>query len=253
MLNVKNNFLNLTVCATGSFLAFAMLTSAQTVTLTQNSAYSYSDGGAFNAVTSGAFAQNYAPSATQGGGFQTFCIESTVTFAPNTTYYYDLAQQDSTGRPLTLGAAYLYYDFATGQLAGYTDTPTEAGLLQAAIWELQGGQSLSGFPSYATDPFYGLATNAFGGAAGAAAAANGAYNVDVLQLWDSPTSQIAGTDDHQNQLVYLGASVPDTASTGLLFGLAGVSLVLISRRMTTPQLVAVTVSSRRAAPTRRSC
>jgi hypothetical protein len=247
MRNVKISFSNVTAMAVAGFLASAMVASADnTVTLTQNPALSFADGGAFNAATSGSFAQNYAPVATQGGGFETFCIESTVTFAPNVTYYYDLSQQDSKGRSLTLGAAFLYYDFATGQLPGYftaSDTSTEAGLLQSAIWELQYNQSMSDFPSYTTDPFYTLATNTFGGAAGAAAPSDGAYNVDVLQMWDSPTSQIPGTDDHQNQLVFLG--VPDAACTGALFGAAALSLVMASAALKRRQLALIPIRSRR--------
>jgi len=245
MRNVKNRFSNLTALAAGSLVASATVASAQdTVELTQNPSLSFGDGGAFNAVTTQDFAQNYAPVATQGGGFETFCIESTVTFQPSTPYYYVLSQDDSMGRALTMGAAYLYSQFATGQLPGYftgSDPSAEAGLLQSAIWELQYGQSMSDFPSYTTDPFYALATNHLGGVAGAEAPSDGAFDVDVLQMWDSPTSQIPGTDDHQNQLVYLG--VPDNAYTGALLGAAALSLGLISRNLRKQQLAPAAIRS----------
>ena len=218
--------------------------------LTQNPSRSFQAGGAFDAVTSQDFAQNYSALATVGGAFETFCIESTVTFAPNVTYYYDLTQEDSMGRSLTMGAAYLYSQFATGQLPGYftaSDRSAEAGLLQSAIWELQGGQSMGDFPSYTTDPFYTLATNEFGGLAGAEAASDGAFNVDVLQMWDSPTSQIPGTDDHQNQLVYLG--VPDTTYTGAMFGVVIASaLALIAQNGQGRKPARVVVRTRRGKP-----
>jgi hypothetical protein len=247
MRNVKITVSNLTALAAGGLLTSATVASADnTVVLTQNPALSFADGGAFNAVTTGDFAQNYSPLATQGGGFQTFCIESTVTFEPNTTYYYDLSQQDSFGRSLTIGAAYLYSRFATGQLPGYftsPDTSAQAGLLQSAIWELQYGQSMTNFPSFTSDPYFMLATNEFGGLIGATAAANGAYNVDVLQMWDSPTSHVTGTDDHQNQLVYLG--VPDTANTAALFAAASLCMALVYRRVNQPQPAPVSIRASR--------
>src|ERR1700761_3754268 len=120
MRNVRISLKNVKAAAVGGLVAPAIVASAQnTVMLTQNPTQSFSDGGAFDAVTSQNFIQNYAASATDGGAFETFCIESTVTFAPNVTYYYDLTQADSAGRPLTMGAAYLYYQFATGQLPDY--------------------------------------------------------------------------------------------------------------------------------------
>ena len=151
---------------------------ANTVTLTQGT-YSYSDGGEFTAVTSpGAFVGNGYVAATKnsaGTGFQTFCMESQVYFSPGTVYSYTLGQmsQPLTGGgigsnlPLSTGAAYLYYQFATGNLTGYdyntANTPgdqaarkADAGALQAAIWLLQGGQVVSGFP-LGNNSYYDLA------------------------------------------------------------------------------------------------
>lgn len=203
---------------------------ANTVELLQNASYSYLDGGAFNAFTTENFAQNYASTASLGGGFQTFCIESTVNFNGGQTYYYDLSDVDSLGRPLTLGTAFLYSQFATGVLPGFFTDPdrsAQAGELQAAIWGLQYGQTLSGFPDYTTDPYYLYALGQVGGLTAAETANNETYNVEVLQMWDSDTSHIAGVDDAQNQLVYLG-TVPDSANSALL--LAGGALALGAAR-----------------------
>src|SRR5581483_1892629 len=138
-----------------AFAVSAGVVRANSIVLTQNP-YSYSVGGEFSAhVTGDNFVQNYAPAATYNGDFETFCVEVAVDFNPGQTYTYSLSQFDSQGRALTLGAAYLYYEFATGQLStlafdssasgyDYTDTATrnqDAGLLEAAFWALQGGQS----------------------------------------------------------------------------------------------------------------
>lgn len=180
-----------------------------TVVLTQDS-YSFGVGGEFNANTTGRFLDNYNPMATVGTGFETFCIETTVDFYPNQTYTYDLTQVDSRGVALTMGAAYLYKQFAMGTLANfdYTDQAirnADAGALQAAIWWLQGNQTYSGYPDPTTDIFYEDAISALG-AANAVLPENGQYGVDVLQMWD-------GNVAAQNQLVV----VPDNSATiGLL-------------------------------------
>jgi len=228
----KTKVTNLTVLAAGGLLASVFNATADTVELTQNPALSFGDGGAFDAVTATAnFAQFYAPEALDGNAFQTFCVEQSVLFWPEQPYYYVLAQSDSQGRTLTMGAAFLYFEFATGKLTGYFggNLATEAGLLQSAIWGLQGGQTGAGFPDYTTDAFYQLALNQFGGVAGATAPSDGAYNVDIMQLWGSTTSQVAGQNDFQNQLVYLG--VPDTASNAALLGGAVAGMALVSRRL----------------------
>jgi hypothetical protein len=243
-------------------MAFAAEAQDNTVVLTQDQ-YSYAVAGEFSMDTSGNFVGNYAPVATMGGNFETFCVESDVIFYPGQTYSYVLSDEDSKGRALSEGAAYLYYEFATGQLAGYdysspaarfgslnTSEPmptqrlkasvfggsrlADAGELQVAIWEFQNGQSFPGYPSYTTDPFYSLVTNALGAAA--FSPNNGTYNVDIIQLWD-------GAIPAQNQLVYLGAtapvSMPDGASTSGLLALACAGLVLLARRLNQQELATV--------------
>lgn len=225
----NNNFIRI---ATGLLLATASLAqAADSVTLTQN-AYSYSVGGEFSAATTGDFIVNYAPVATIGSDFETFCVQASVDFTPNTTYTYTLSDYDSQGRALSEGAAFLYYEFGLGQLAGYNYTnaairKTDAGELQAALWALQGGQSYAGFPSLATDPFYELATNTLGSVA-ATNADNGVYDVEILQMWN------ANGTAAQNQLVLLDppSSVPDGASTGGMLAFACAGLIILAKRGT---------------------
>ncbi|HEX3718229.1 MAG TPA: hypothetical protein VH595_09685 [Verrucomicrobiae bacterium] len=215
---------------------------ADSVTLTQN-AYSYSVGGEFSAATTGDFIVNYAPAATIGSDFETFCVQASVDFSPNTTYTYTLSDYDSQGRALSEGAAYLYYEFGLGQLAGYNYAnaairKADAGELQAALWALQGGQSYAGFPSLATDPFYELATNTLGSAA--TNADNGVYDVEILQMWN------ANGTAAQNQLVLLDppSSVPDGASTGGMLAFVCAGLIVWAKRGT-PALASVRTRRRK--------
>jgi hypothetical protein len=203
---------------------------ANSIVLTQT-AYSYADGGEFTAHTSPQdFLGAYVPSTMVNGGFQTFCVEASVTFVPGTTYSYTLSNMDSQGRALTKGAAFLYYEFATGILSGYdynnaANRQIDAGQLQSAIWNLQGNQSGGGsFPNGGTgNSFYDLAVANLG-AANITAADNGSSPVEFLQLWDD-----AG-NAHQNQLVLV--HVPDAGSSSALMamGLAGLGVAKFRTR-----------------------
>jgi len=197
--------------------------------LNQN-AYSYDVGGEFSAVTSPSFLANYNSSAIVNGGFETFCVETTVDFSPGHGYTFTLSNQDSLGRDLTLGAAFLYYEFGTGNLSGYnyanaSTRKADAGLLQAAIWWLQGNQTYNDghyvTPTLVNNPFYALAVTTLGGAV--TDPNNGTYGVEVLQLWDE--RQRAA----QNQLVI--TSVPDGGMTAGFLGLGLASLAFIRTKL----------------------
>ncbi len=203
----------------GFLMASGCLAEANSIVLSQDP-YSWDVGGAFSAATSDNFIAEYSPLATYEGEFETFCVESTVVFYPTLTYTYTLSDQDSQGLMLSEGAAFLYYEFAIGKLAGYNYTdPADAGELQAAIWAFQGNQTYYGYPSAATDPFYLLAIDTLG--ANADSPDNGQYGVQVLQLWDGSVSA-------QNQLVYTG--IPDSASTDGMLAMACVGLIFLVRR-----------------------
>lgn len=224
-----------TVLAACILLAGFSTAKANSIVLTET-AYSYGDGGEFNAVTTpNSFLGSYAPAAIINNGFETFCAETTVDFSPGASYSYTLANQDSLGRALSLGAAFLYYEFGTGVLSGYnyssaSSRNTDAGELQAAIWWFQGEQTGGGgFPTSSTitaDPFYSLAITDLGGSAAALGANNGTYGVQILQLTD------ASGDAAQNQLVLTPpTTVPETTSTLMLLGAALTTLGITSRKL----------------------
>jgi hypothetical protein len=195
-----------------------------------------SGGGEFTAYTSQNFIQYYASSATYSGGFETFCTEIGEDFTPNNwggpTYSYslgNLTQPISGGgmgsdTALSQGTAWLYYQFATGNLNNFNYTygsgrETDASLLQAAIWALQGGQSYTtgGYATLASTEanniYYLAAIAALNGTANADSAYTGP-TVQLLQLWD-------GTMPAQNQLVLTGSSwsVPDGGFTMAMLGI----------------------------------
>jgi hypothetical protein len=132
---------------------------------------------------------------------------------------------EGSGIPLTEGTAWLYYQFATGNLNNFNYTygsGREANdtLLQAAIWALQGGQSYAagGYASLTTteanNMYYLAAIAALGGTANADSAYTGP-TIQILQLWDNTGAPA------QNQLVYTGGSwnVPDGGFTLVLLGI----------------------------------
>ena len=133
---------------------------AGSITLYQNS-YSFSDGGEFTAKTSpDNFLSNYAPTAILNGGFETFCVQSNVYFYPGATYSYVLTNTESTGQKLTLGAAFLYDEFATGKLTGYdysnsdpsNTRQTDNGELQLASGRFKAKHPLADFRPFPLTP-----------------------------------------------------------------------------------------------------
>jgi len=193
------------------------------------SAFSTAVAGEFNTYTTpDNFLPNYAPVAIVNHGFATFCAETDVNFQPGQNYYYTLSQSDGTHGQLSLGAAYLYFLFGKGWLPGYDylnipggSRVADAYQLQAALWYLLGGQSYGGYPNVllGLDPYYNLAIAKFGGLANAQAPSNGAYYVDILELWNNPNDTVPA----QFQLVI----VPDGGSTVLMLGM-GFSLLSLA-------------------------
>ena len=202
-------------------------------------------GGEFTAVLSGnsslssTILSQYSPNAVvtlNNGqtGFETFCTEYTVEFTPGTTYSASIGSTIVSGSgnaPLAQGVAWLYMQFATGNLATYASTQfgssyssgdynysvgssreTCADELQNAIWYLQGEVSGQG-----TDPFVELVEKVFGNLSTAeeSTTATGASNfgVDVLNLCGTNNS----TAFAQDQLVYVGAvPEPSTIAAGAM-------------------------------------
>lgn len=253
---------SITMVVASITLVAAAAKAVNTVTLYQGT-YSYDVGGEFTAITSQNYLGNYASSAEQSvtvngkslTGFQTFCTETEVGFFPNNSYSYTTGLSTApdsgaagSGIPLSVGAAYLYYEFGTGNLAGYNynnsnispSNPsriTDAGLLQAAIWWFQGNQTYSGYdgsggnPPITSDPFYSLAISALGSLANAMSAYAGT-SVEILQLFNG------NGDPAQAQLVLTGdvspgdkaKSVPDGGATAALLGVSFVGMFMIRFR-----------------------
>lgn len=251
MMKLKITNLAAAFLAAGAVSPVAM---ANTAVLTQT-AYYFADGGEFTAVTApGTFNQFYASSTQiavgRQTGFQTFCVEADVYFTPGVTYDYTLGEVDSQGRALTEGAAYLYSQFAQGLLSGYdfanngaVSRTQDAGLLQSAIWYLQGGQS-GGAPfafGGAGNPFYNLAAGALGANLDAAASTD-QFGVEIMELWDSNQNAC------QNQLVYTGDPVPDNGTTLWLLALSLAGLAVLAPRLDAPKLALQRCRAPRSAP-----
>ena len=195
-------------------------------------------GGEFTVIPDAGVASQlgaYSPFTMNQGGyqgsFQTFCVERNEGLAPNATY--DAVFNNITvfsGDPLSAGAAYLYQQFATGQLNyNYANSPTFDGFpggsrtdgLYAAIWlqdalwyllnpSLYGGQ--------ASNPYVLQADAALGGVAAAFAPDNGAHGVSVLNLW-APGQPHTPAYAYQDVLIYTGR-VPEP-TTLAIFSVAG--------------------------------
>ena len=198
------------------------------------------DGGEFTVTPDAGVAAQlgvYSPFTMSQGGFlgsfQTFCIERNEYITAPTTY--DVTFNNVTvfsGDPLSAGAAYLYQQFATGQLnynyansptytyGGYTSTSRTTGFLwsayylQNALWYLMNPVLYSG---QAGNPYVLQANAALGGAAASFAPDNGAHGVAILNLW-VPGQPHDPQHAFQDVPIYLG--VPEPSALALL-SLAG--------------------------------
>jgi len=217
----------LSLAAVLTLAAVPTVATANTITLTQNSGTSYSDGGAFQAQTTQNFVQYYAASAIAHGQFLTFCVESQVEFTPGQSSNYTVASSSSDGKALSVDTAYLYYEFATGALGALAPTSlADYGLLQAAIWTLQGQSMPNSDFKVATstnNKYYALALGA--------PTDEGTFGVQILNLTDSKGNPA------QNQLVYTGggptphnSNVPDGGLTIALLGSSFAVMAFIQRR-----------------------
>lgn len=215
-------------------LAYAPLSVANQVTTPPAyGPFQVFDGGEFTLIPDAELATvlgNYSPftmNYRQLGSFQTFCVEHSERIMPDTTYDVTLNNITLfTGVPLSAGTAYLYEQFATGQLTyNYADSPhngrrdigTDNALtLQAAIWFLMGQTTGQENNPYVLQAAFAL-TNPF-------APDNGAHHVSVLNLW-APNQPHDQFHSFQDQLIYTG--VPEPSAFALL-SLAG--LLALRRR-----------------------
>ena len=163
----------------------------------------------------------------QEGSFQTFCVERGEYLTPSTTYDVTLNNITLfTGVRLTVGAAYLYQQFATGQLNyDYADSPAgsrttgsfqSAYYLQHAIWFYMGEYNEVGNPY--EQQVNGLFANPF-------APDIGVHNVSILNLWTPGQSH---DQQHAFQDVLIYSPVPEPAAA--LLALATLLAVQTHRR-----------------------
>lgn len=238
----------------GSLLIASSGASAATLQLNKTA---HSDAGGVFAVTQygtldvshyDSSALYLATSGNKAVGFGTFCLEYSEPFNPGDIFDYTLASfangggvggQTAPGQdPISIGTAWLYMQFATGNLdtaaanaGGSFSYASTADLrkLQKAFWFLEDeGQGSI------TNSYVQLTLGQFGNSlANAQAHANGAFGVSVLNL--TKTVQKNGRDVvelKQSQLYFGGLpkQVPDEAATGLLLLATFAGLVTLRRR-----------------------
>jgi hypothetical protein len=208
----------------------------------------------------------YSPTALYQGSLETFCVEDSTYFWQNNAFgtsyavsYSNFIQYPANGPylgdnsvpyasvALNPDVAWLYAEFATGGFTGdlVVNTNANAGLLQDAIWELQGAPADPADPTVNSgNPYVIAARLGVAHATAGALAANFDVQVMNLYLWGGGIVQssiynytnggnaAAGAGDNvasgvfQNQLIYDGPStpphyiVPDGGMTIALFGAA---------------------------------
>jgi hypothetical protein len=197
-------------------LLIAPMAVADTVTVNRVAGYYSGNGGEFTLYPSFPVPSDYVPLITSGIGaggpnFQTFCVETTeFVNIPSGNYevvfnngaVYGNGGGNGSYDPLSVGTAWLYYQFQLGTLSGYDYTAsgraTSAGALQQAIWFLEGETG------GVNNDFVTLASNHFGSFTDANADnfQNGQRTIPVmvLNLWDVGYVNVAG-HQHQDQLV----------------------------------------------------
>ncbi len=246
---MKNHVLTLAAIAFGLTSAVHAATYSLTMhTVANNTKYLVDPHGNLEAeLTTAGVLTNYAVQATAANGTQywTFCLEKNETFTSGHTYNAEPSlAADSADNPLgpngsalapdpiSFGTAFLYEQFATGNLNGFNyNDPSGSGVaLQNAIWWLEGeaGISLNSstqhFLDLASGQSYGLGLTYLDNYVAPTALPGDpqlSYGVGVLNLTKGPNK-------HQDNLVYWGAapsripppSVPDGGTSGLLLGLS---------------------------------
>jgi hypothetical protein len=185
------------LCAAVALFSMSQMAAADTVTLVGGyGPFHTGNGGEFTMMPSGStlpgyialYDQTKTSNFEQAGTFQTFCIEWNEHVSSGGTYNAILNSNaiqggvGPAGDPISVGTAYLYYEFAKGTLtynygANRTDTADQ---LQKAIWFLEGEISDPGANAYLT-----LVNGLFGNPM---ADANGAYGVYALNLYNADGS-----------------------------------------------------------------
>ena len=195
------------------------------------------------------YTKNIGTTLTGQINFETFCLE-TGEYAASPSYFVvgSAAARGGTVSStdtISKGTAYLYSEFAKGTLtvtggnyfaAGSPTRATEAGLLQQAIWWLEGEGSDISDATYASNPYANAVVSMFGSIAGAKGDATAGYlGVYVLNNFTTATARDAwvqtGTFDSTKKAQdFLYYSVPDAGTTLVLLGGALVGLGALRRK-----------------------
>ena len=207
-------------CLVAAAMAAPSAFAVSTVTLSDGPGNT--GGGEFNATTSA------------NGNFVTFCLEYSEHIQMGVQYYYQLSTATTANKdPISLATAWLYNQFLNGTLAGYDYTPdigsevghrNSANALQRAIWFLEDETGGNGYGNSA----YVLAALLATGVDGKTTAANGAYGVKVMNMWqnyDPRTGEYSGAK--QDQII----RVPDGGTTLAMLGMSMGFVAFASRRM----------------------
>jgi hypothetical protein len=215
---------------------------ADTLKMTTSSLSNGSNGGSYTVTIINGPASNaaYASVATPFGGnsFESFCLEPTEYFTPGSTYNYTIAsyafgganeasgRNSTIGDQLSLGATWLYSQYATGVFAISQASNLQ---FQRAIWYLE--DDYTGYSTLAAalaNPFLSLAAAQFGSLSGAQAdAEDGAYGVWALNITSGSGNSIV---QNQSQLYFAGNRVPDGGLTAALLGMGLLSMAWVKRR-----------------------
>lgn len=232
--------LQLTLVAAAMMIASSAL--ASLTVYVDRSYYNTGLGGEFSVLTSDpGLLSSYSPLALNPDGtrFQSFCLETTEEIADATVGYGPFSGTIDKGAvnggysggnpdPISLGTAYLYYKFATGQLnydyANAVSRLSDARLLQDCIWFLEGEYAGAYGPNSVfntSNKYYQIVSGLFGGSV--TSDANGEFGVYALNLVTRDGVQV------QSQLIYLPE--PSTVVAGALLLLPfGVSTLRILRK-----------------------
>jgi hypothetical protein len=235
--------------ALAALFAFTQMAAADSVQYV-GGPYQYGSGGEFTMIPTGTtlpgLVNSYAPT-TRGQvagsiNFQTFCLEYAEHISGGGTYYAVLNNAAVTGGTGTLsgdkisiGTAFLYYQFAKGTLTVYdytnpgrsTGINPSADLLQRAIWFLEGesGGADNSFVEYARNQLHLDNT-------GLEADNHGTYTVGVLNLW-SDADHVGNLAKDGDNYLYARQDVlilTPEPMTMLLFGLGLAGLAGLRRK-----------------------
>ena len=168
--------------------------------------------------------------------FQTFCVEGSERLAWNTKFDATTGSNTlSEGKVLTVGAAWLYWQFATGQLSGYNygnNRTTTAGALQKTLWWLMG---TAGYTKQISENpnnlFSSLVMNTYGNGSAMFEPNAGQYDVSILRLWNDSDNGMEEIKNGFQDVLVLTNPVPDTGLTVTLLGVAMTGMAMIRRRI----------------------